>query len=137
MVINNPPKILVIKSDVSELINVEIFVNELFGECNIPDKYFNRVYLCISEAVVNSIKHGNRNDKNKVVSIIADCDAKDLNIEIKDEGEGFNLDKVKDPTDSANLKNETGRGIHIIKSLSEQIEYNKKGNSIHLKIECK
>ena len=134
---SNPRKILVIKSDISELKNVEIFVNKLFVDYFISYKYFNKVYLCISEAVVNSINHGNRNDKNKVVSIIADCDANELSVEIKDEGEGFNLDKVKDPTDGANLMKETGRGIHIIKSLSEQIEYNRKGNSIHFKIECK
>ncbi len=135
--INNPSKILVIKSDPSELKNVEVFVNELFQEYNIHKNHFNKVYLCISEAVVNSIKHGNRNDKNKTVSIIVNYNSTELNIEIKDEGDGFKLKYVKDPTKSSNIRSESGRGILIIKSLSEQIEYNKKGNSIHFKIDCK
>ncbi len=132
----NPPKILVIKSDISELKNVEVFVNEIFTECNIESKYFNKVYLCISEAVINSIEHGNKYDKNKKVSIIAGYEKSRLNIEVKDEGKGFNLKLVEDPTTSENRKKESGRGIFIIKSLSKQIEYNKKGNSIHFKIEC-
>lgn len=132
--VNNPPKILVIKSDTSELNKVELFVNELFDEYKIPFKYFNNVFLCISEAVVNSIKHGNKNDTRKQVYITANFVGKVLNIKIKDEGEGFILKDVKNPVDCSNIKNETGRGIHIIKTLSDNIKYNKKGNSIHFKI---
>ncbi|NOR75398.1 MAG: hypothetical protein GQ525_09580 [Draconibacterium sp.] len=126
-----------IKSDTSELNEVELFVNELFEEYGIPIKYFNSVYLCISEAVVNSIKHGNKNDISKQVFITANFVEKVLKIKIKDEGEGFILKDVKSPIDNSNIKNETGRGIHIIKTLSHSIKYNKKGNSIHFKIDCK
>ena len=132
--INNPSKILVIKSNTSELNKVELFVNELFGESNIPAKYFSNVYLCISEAVINAIKHGNKNKIDKQVFISANFFEKVLNIKIKDEGEGFILKNVKDPTDCSNIKNETGRGIHIIRTLTDKIKFNKKGNSIHFKI---
>lgn len=135
MVIGKPPKILVIKSDTSELHNVEEFIKELFTENNISDKYFNKVFLCVSEAVVNSIRHGNKNDCNKEVSIFADCHAETISVEIKDEGDGFNIEEVSDPTKLENIKKESGRGLHIIKSLSEQIECNR--NSIQFKIECK
>lgn len=135
--IDSPPKILVIKSDISKLIKVQNFVNEVFMQYNISHEYFNRVFLCVSEAVVNSIEHGNKNDTNKSVSIVVDCKLKSLFVKIIDEGEGFNLDEVVDPTKGENIKKEFGRGIHIIKSLSEQIEYNQKENSIQFKIECK
>ena len=130
----NPSKILEIKSDISELKRVELFVNELFDEYNIPIKYFNSVYLCISEAVINSIIHGNKNDVNKQVYMTASFNGKVLNVKIEDEGEGFILKNVKDPIEYCNIKNETGRGIHIIKTLSDIIKYNKKGNSIYFKI---
>ena len=135
MVIGNPPKILVIKSDTSELNNVEVFVKELFTENSIPIKFFNKVFLCVSEAVVNSIEHGNKNDCKKEVTIFADCEFKTISVVIKDEGNGFNLEEVADPTKAENIKKEAGRGLHIIRSLSEQIEYNK--NGIQFKIECK
>jgi serine/threonine-protein kinase RsbW len=136
-VITRPPKLLVIKSDISELIKVENFIVEIFKEYNLAQKYFNKIYVCVSEAVINSIKHGNKNDQNKTVSIGIDCDLKEINVLIEDEGEGFDINEVKDPTLIENLKNESGRGIFIIKNLSDKLEYNEKGNRIQFKFKCK
>ena len=137
MVIGNPPKKIVILSDKSELATVEKFVAELFEEYNIAFKYFNKVFLCVSEAVVNSIEHGNKNDKNKKISIFTDYALECVYIKIRDEGKGFNIDDIVNPTIEGNIKKESGRGIHIIKSLSQKIEYNREENSIQFKIECK
>jgi len=136
-VITRPPEVLIIKSDVSELKKVEIFLKDIFNEYNLEQKYFNKIYLCISEAVVNSIKHGNKNDLNKTISIVVNCDENELNILIEDEGNGFDLNTISDPTCKNNLKNESGRGIFIIKALTNKIEYNEKGNRIQFKINCK
>lgn len=135
--ISRPPKILVINSDISELKKVENLLEDIFDEYNFEKKYFNRIYLCISEAVLNAIKHGNRNDLSKLVSIAVDCSVKDINVQIEDEGNGFDINEVKDPTSKENLTNESGRGIFIIRKLSNKIEYNEKGNRIQIKIECR
>ncbi len=137
MVIGNPPKILKIKSDISELIKVEIFVNELFDEFTISHKYFNKVFLCLSEAVLNAIQHGNKYDVNKNIFININYLHERVSVKIMDEGEGFNLNEIIDPTIQGNIKKESGRGLHIIKSLSEQIGYNRKENSVQFKIKCK
>jgi len=126
----------VINSDVIELKKVETFITDIFREYNLEKKYFNKVYVCISEAVVNSIKHGNKNDRNKSVSIEVNCDMHEINIMIEDEGNGFDLNQISDPTSRENLKNESGRGIFIIKTLTNQIEYNEKGNRVQFKIKC-
>ncbi|KAF0239032.1 MAG: anti-sigma regulatory [Prolixibacteraceae bacterium] len=131
--IKRPPEILVINSDVIELKKVETFLTEIFREYNLEMKYFNRVYLCISEAVINSIKHGNKNDKNKSVSIEVSYEEPEIRIRVEDEGNGFDLNQITDPTSEKNLKNESGRGIFIIKTLTNQIEYNEKGNRIQFK----
>lgn len=135
--INKPPKILVIKSDVAELKKVEDFIINIFNENNLELKYFNKIYLCVSEAVLNSIKHGNKNDLKKYVSIKIGFDTEQFKIQVEDEGDGFDLKKIKDPTKKRNIKNEEGRGIFIITKLSEQIEYNKKGNLVQFNIDCK
>ena len=132
-----PPKIIVINSDVIELKKVETFLTNIFKEYNLEKKYFNKVYLCILEAVINSIKHGNKNDRSKNVSIEVSYDTPEINIMIEDEGNGFDLNEISDPTSEKNIKNESGRGIFIIKTLTNQIEYNEKGNRIQFKIECK
>lgn len=130
----NSPKILIIRSDKSELTKLNQFLSEIFEENNLPQKSFNNVFLCISEAVVNSIEHGNGNNINRFVLIIIDYISRIMNIIVRDEGEGFNMNEVEDPTNKKNVKREWGRGIHIIKSLSENMEYNEKGNIVQFKI---
>jgi len=135
-VITRPPKLIVIKSEISELEKVEKFINEILKEYDLDEKYFNRIYVCVSEAVLNSIKHGNKNDKNKTVSIGINCNMNEINVLVEDEGKGFNINKLKDPTLRRNLKKESGRGIFIIKNLCDKLEYNEKGNRIQFKIKC-
>lgn len=131
------PDILVIKSDKNELKRTEEFLLSFFRKNNLPEEHFNRVFLCLSEAVMNSIQHGNRNDKKKQVSILADCKKEFITIEISDEGEGFDYNNIENPTIKQNIKKESGRGIHIIKSLSNGLEFKEKGKCIQFKIECK
>lgn len=134
---SKPPKILVIKSDISELKRVEDLVNEVFDSNNINRIHFNSVLLCISEAVINSIEHGNKNNAKKKVSIFVDCESELICVQVKDEGQGFYIDDIPDPTLKENVIKESGRGIHLIRKLSEQIEYIDKSNCIQFKIKCK
>jgi serine/threonine-protein kinase RsbW len=134
---SKPPKKLIIKSETSELIKVERFLKEFFDECCVPRKSFNNVYLCLSEAVINSIEHGNKYDVNKEIHIFADCVSRTLKVKIKDQGKGFDHKVIPDPTKKENLRKECGRGIHIMKSLSDKIIYNKNEISILFKIDCK
>lgn len=133
---SKPHNKLVIKSETSELRKVERFIKDFFVEYSVPKESFNKVFLCISEAVINSIEHGNKNDVNKEVCVFADCASKTLAVKIKDEGKGFNHKNIPNPTDKENLKKESGRGIHIMKSISDKIEYNKNEISLLFKIEC-
>ncbi len=98
-----PPKILVIKSDVTELKKVEDFLINIFNEYKLEKKYFNKIYLCISEAVLNSIQHGNKNDLDKEVSIILDCNDEEISIKIEDEGDGFDFKNLQNPAKKKSL----------------------------------
>ena len=134
--VNRPPEILVIQSDQSELKKVEYFLDDIFTKNNLSKKYFNKLYLCVSEAVINAIKHGNRNDLNKKVIVKIDCSLHEIEVLIEDEGDGFDRNKLQNPTDKENIRKESGRGIFIIKKLTECINFNEKGNSIQFKINC-
>lgn len=135
--IKSLPKILVIKSDKTELRKVENFLSEIFNEYDLTQKNYNKALLCVSEAVINSIEHGNQYDTKKRVTIEINCNLGEINVGIIDEGDGFNFEEIRDPTKKENITNESGRGIHIIKSLSDSLKYNDKGNCVQLKIECK
>ncbi len=134
--ISKAPEILVINSELSEIQKVESFLKDKFAECDLPAKYFNKVLLCVSEAVTNAIRHGNKHNVYKKVKITVWCTDKDVQIQVEDEGEGFDIVKVEDPTLKENIRKESGRGIYIIKKLSDTLEYNKKGNKVKFKLIC-
>jgi len=136
-VTSKPPKKLIIKSNNSELGKVESFIKSFFYEYGIAKRFFNKVFLCISEGVINSIEHGNRNEYNKEVSIFADCESKTIVVKIKDEGAGFDIENIPNPTNKENIKKASGRGIYIMKSLSDKVECNKNEITILFKIDCK
>lgn len=128
------PKILNIKSNKTELKKVEQFLSNFFIDNKLSLQKFNNVLLCVSEAVVNSIDHGNRNDKSKNIFIEIRFANHNIDVKIKDEGCGFDYNSIEDPTKNKNLKKETGRGIHIIKSLCDEVEFKNKGNCVRFKV---
>lgn len=131
-----PSKILVIKSDTSELRKVEVFIREALDFFELPKSNFYKIYLCVSEAVINSIEHGNKGDFSKEVRIEVLCQEEELNIIIKDEGEGIDADDIADPTATNNIKKESGRGIHIIRSYCDRFEFDKNKSFIRFKMDC-
>jgi serine/threonine-protein kinase RsbW len=128
---------LIIKSEEKELQRVEDFLHDVFEFYNFPNTYYKTVLLCITEATINSIVHGNKGDRTKNVELIVDCKAHLISVTITDEGEGFDTKALPDPTTKENLLKESGRGIHIIKTMAKSISFNDKGNSLQFQIECK
>ncbi|MBI2818034.1 MAG: anti-sigma factor antagonist [Acidobacteria bacterium] len=75
-----------------------------------------QIGLAIREAVANAALHGNRCDENKTVSLTADLQPSCLGVSVRDEGEGFKLDEVKDPLNNDNLLRDSGRGIFLVRA---------------------
>ena len=123
-----------ISSDTMELAQVENFIRDLFERHNLPEEIYFKVLVCVNEAVINSIMHGNKYDGNKKVKIQSFTAENHLYFRISDEGEGFNYRELPDPTKADNLHKESGRGLHIIKNISEDIGFSEKGNIIEFKI---
>lgn len=131
-----PPNILLISSKESELQKVKKFLEEVFSFYSFPFTCFNKVLLCISEATINAIAHGNKGDSKKQVELSIDCKTHLISITITDQGEGFDYNNLPDPTSKDNLMKESGRGIHIIKNMAKTCSFNDKGNSVQFQIEC-
>lgn len=88
------------------------------------------VKLCIEEAVRNAIVHGNCSDKRLSVKTVYWVDGGALNIEVEDEGPGFDRAGVADPTLEPHILKNSGRGVYLIKKLMDKVEYNEKGNKV-------
>ena len=90
------------------------------------------VRLALEEALVNAIKHGNSMDSSKQVYIACQFGGDEVSVVIEDQGDGFILAEVPDPTDDDNLDRPGGRGIMLMRSFMTQVGYNEKGNRLSM-----
>lgn len=90
------------------------------------------VQLAVEEALVNAIKHGNRLDDAKQVRVACRVASDRLRIEISDQGAGFDLSAVPNPTDPQHLESPRGRGIMLMRSFMSHVQYNNVGNHVVL-----
>jgi len=82
------------------------------------DKYFlTEIRLCIEEAVVNAMKHGNELDNQKLAIVDYKLQDRRLEISVSDEGAGFDT-TVK------------GKGLSLIFNFMDEVKFNEKGNTI-------
>lgn len=124
---------LVISSELENIEKVRLFLSEIFFEAEIDFRYFNQVLLGICEAVNNSIIHGNNFNREKEVIIRIYFSEGSLVVEVKDEGAGFNLENLEDPTHAENLKKENGRGIYLMRNVADNIQYFDGGRCVSIK----
>ena len=121
---------LVISSEVSNIVKVENFIENLTGYFELPDDLYGKISLSLIEAVNNAILSGNNQQADKKVKIVAElCDDKFM-ISVEDEGEGFDYENIPDPTLPDNIKKIAGRGLYLIKTLSDELEFEKGGAKV-------
>jgi serine/threonine-protein kinase RsbW len=123
----------VISSDLANIPRLRIFLDDFFAEAVLERSNFNMIFLGLSEAVTNSIVHGNRFDENKSVFIQLSYYENNLEIEVRDEGEGFHFECVYDPTCLENIRKERGRGIYLIKKTASNIVFSEGGTRVMIK----
>lgn len=111
-------------SDPDLLPEIEEFIIEIADKINLDKDKHNNLAISVSEAASNSMVHGNKLDINKKVLITVKVSDDHMEIIFKDEGKGFVLDKVPDPTKPENILKESGRGIHIMKNFIDELKYN-------------
>lgn len=90
------------------------------------------VHLALEEAFLNAVKHGNRMDPAKKVTIEYDIDREKVEIRMTDEGPGFDPHRIPDPRVGPNLYRPEGRGLLLIRSYMHTVEYNERGNSLRM-----
>jgi serine/threonine-protein kinase RsbW len=90
------------------------------------------VHLTLEEAFLNAVKHGNKMDPTKKVKVEYSVDSEKIDISITDEGDGFEPDAVADPRFGDKLFEPGGRGLLLMNSYMDVVEYNDRGNSVHM-----
>jgi len=79
--------------------------------------------MSVRESVTNAIQHGNKLDQSKKVDIRFDVASDQLEISVKDQGTGFQVNDLPNPLDPENLLKPSGRGIFYIRSFMDEVEF--------------
>ena len=104
---------LKIASDPKNISTVEIFVRDIFITHSINEAFFPDILISVTEALNNAIIHGNREDHKKYVRLYWTYAKAVLNIKVCDEGCGFCVEDVPDPTQEKNILKIGGRGVYL------------------------
>lgn len=111
---------------------VEKFVDEICHFYNIGDEHYGNILVALTEAVTNAVYHGNRLDPDKMVSFYYETKSNNLCFTVRDEGNGYNPDTLPDPTDPENRPLENGRGVFLMRKLSDDIKFYDNGTRVEL-----
>lgn len=121
------------------------------------EKVLTRIAIALTEAVDNALHHGNLELSSSLregdgaawretgaarriaspyrerrVTVAVAVTRQRATVVIRDEGPGFDVSKIPDPTDPANLEVASGRGVFLMKAFMDEVSYNAKGNELTL-----
>ena len=92
------------------------------------------VEMALREALANAIVHGNQQDPRKSVYVACRCTTDgEVSVTVEDEGQGFDADSVLDPTARKNRLRRHGRGIYLMKTLLDEVRFERRGAVVYLR----
>jgi len=90
------------------------------------------IRLALEEALVNAFKHGNQGDESKRIFVSYAINPQRVVVRVRDEGPGFNPDRVPDPTSPDRICLPCGRGIMLMKAYLDEVTFSVPGNEVQL-----
>ena len=111
---------------------IESFIDNAKERFNLEDDIYGNIMIAVTEAVNNAIRHGNESQKSKNVSLTLYINENTICFKIQDEGKGFDYDNLPDPTSPENIEKPGGRGIFLMKHLSDEVTFTEGGKVVEL-----
>lgn len=88
------------------------------------------VHLALEEAFYNAMKHGNKMDPSQKIQMDFLVTSEKVEICISDSGSGFDPDSVPDCRIGENVYKAEGRGLLLMKSYMDEVNFNNNGNGV-------
>lgn len=111
---------------------IESFIDNAKDKFHLDEDMYGNIMIAVTEAVNNAIKHGNSGNSAKNVFLSLTLNENLLKFVIQDEGTGFDHDNLPDPTSPENLEKPGGRGIFLMKHLSDEVQFKEGGKTVEL-----
>ena len=130
-------KSITLPSDPRNVEQVEPFVDGLASRYNLSPDRKGDIMVSLMEAVTNAILHGNQSDRKKCVSISFLRKRDSLSLRLSDEGPGFDPAVVPDPTCPERVECCGGRGLLLMRHLSDECSFLKGGSTVEMRFKIK
>jgi serine/threonine-protein kinase RsbW len=109
-----------------EMVDFVQVVSDRVGQlAGMDDDSVHWIGVAVRESVINAIKHGNREDFGKIVTVeftfAPTVDPRELVVRVLDQGEGFEPEGIADPLAPENILKSSGRGIFFMRSFMDDV----------------
>jgi serine/threonine-protein kinase RsbW len=111
---------------------VESFIDNAKEKFELDDDIYGNIMIAVTESVNNAIIHGNAGNKDKNVYLSLNMEDSTIVFNISDEGDGFDYNSLPDPTAPENIDKPGGRGIFLMKALSDELSFEDEGKKVKL-----
>ena len=111
---------------------IESFIDNAKEKFHLNDDIYGNIMIAVTEAVNNAIRHGNKGDSSKNVSLKLTLEEGMIKFRVEDEGKGFDFYNLPDPTAPENLEKPGGRGIFLMKHLADEVDFTEQGKVVEL-----
>lgn len=114
---------LVLPNELDVLGQVDSLAGKYGKLAGFDDGPLMEIAIAVVEAVTNAVVHGN--DLNEATQVIVrfEWSPGTFKVIVHDEGGGFDLDKVCDPTDPERCMGTSGRGIYIMREVMDSVVF--------------
>jgi len=123
---------ITIPSNLEHINLIEKIIDEITEKLSVTPDVYGKILIASIEGVNNAIVHGNKFDESKVVNININVGQNRITVTIADQGNGFNPNNVPDPTTPENRENISGRGVFLMKKLSDDITFENNGSTVKM-----
>ena len=104
---------------------VQLLSDRLSTLAGLDEDAIHWVSVAVRESVINAIKHGNHEDRQKHVTVEFSLrprpEPQEFLVSVLDEGEGFELGDIADPLAPENVLKSSGRGIFFMRSFMDDV----------------
>lgn len=111
---------------------IESFIDNAKEKFHLNDDIYGNIMIAVTEAVNNAIRHGSGGDSSKNVQLSLLVDKDLLKFRIEDDGPGFDYANLPDPTAPENIEKPGGRGVFLMKHLSDEVKFIDGGKVVEL-----
>jgi len=120
-----PPGVLLVEipGDIAWLDLVQGIAEEVGRQAGLDDDQRLDLGLAVREGTINAIEHGHRDLPGEPVRLTFRVETDRVRVEIADRGPGFDPAAIPDPTHPENLLRSSGRGLLLIRSLVDAVDW--------------